>query len=333
MDTVLDRLLACHATPGDEGEVCGVLSACWRAAGWNVERLGEYALSARIPDGTSDGTRPVLLVCAHMDSPGYAVDRLAPLPSPDPAVVRFGVAELGRPELVHCAAAVLKTTQGRFCGELIALDEEDEDGPDAAFECSAADAAVCGVRHGDRVCFAPTGARVRGDLLHGAFLDNRLGCWALARLADEARTWRTAYEVVLGATAMEEMSGFGARVLAAHVRPAAVLVLGTTYESAAQGVRLGGGPALTLSDASVFVSPARRDRLAEVLSGAGLPFQTEVYNFSGTDARAFPEAGLAGPVVPLLIPTRGNHAPVETADRRDLDAWPKALRALAEGFF
>lgn len=327
MDKVLDRLLACHSTPGDEREVRDVLESCWLAAGWRVGRLGDYAAVARLAEEAQPRARPVLLLCAHMDSPGYAVDRVAPLPTSDPARVRFGVAELGSPEFEGRAPAVLKTVRGRFAGELVRLDGPEEA---IAFECAAGEAAACGLRHGDRVCFAPAAARCAGGLLSGAFLDNRLGCWALARVAEEARAWRTGYEVVLGATASEEVGGFGARVLAAQVRPDAVIVLDTTYESEEQGVRLGGGPVLTLSDASVLVSPAWRDRVAAAMAAAGLPLQTEVYNFSGTDARAFPQAGLAGPVLPLLLPTRGNHEPVETADSRDLAAWPGALRVLAE---
>lgn len=330
---VLERLLACHATPGDEGEVRDVLETCWRAVGWRVERLGDYAVTARLAAPVSQtGAHPMVLLCAHMDSPGYAVDRLAPLPSSGSSVVHLGVAELGSPSFEGRASAVLKTARGRFRGELIQLDESG-DGPDAAFACAADVVATCGLRHGDRVCFAPNGPVRDGERVRAPFLDNRLGCWLLARVAESARAWRSGCEVVLGATASEEMGGFGARVLAEQVKPDAVVVLDTTYESEAQGVRLGGGPVLTLSDASVLVSPAWRDRVAEVLERVGVPFQTEVYNFSGTDARAFPQAGLTAPVLPFLIPTCGNHEPLETADRRDLAVWPDAVRALVEGLF
>jgi putative aminopeptidase FrvX len=56
--------------------------------------------------------------------------------------------------------------------------------------------------------------------------------------------------------------------------------------------------------------------------------QTEVYNYSGTDARAFPHQGLPAPVYALLLPTRGNHTPTETAHVADLHAWLDLLHAL-----
>ncbi len=329
MDSVLQRLIACHSTPGDENDVREVLETCWRACGWQTERHGDYAVTARLPGGASG--RPVLLICAHMDSPGYSVDRLPPASAPTSPCASFGVTELGSPEFAgETADGLIKTRQGCFRGRLRAV-ATGEGETDIRFELDAADAARAEVRQGDRVCFTPQLSRA-AYLLQAPFLDNRLGCWALTRLAAEAGAWQTRYEVVLGATASEELCGFGARVLAAQVRPDLVVVLDTTYESEEQGVRLGQGPVLTLSDASVLLSPKTRDRVLAIMARAGLTVQTEVYNFSGTDARAFPQQGLPCPVLPLLVPTRGNHATRETADERDLEAWLLAIRAIAENY-
>ena len=45
------------------------------------------------------------------------------------------------------------------------------------------------------------------------------------------------------------------------------------------------------------------------------------------------KAGAAMPVVPLLLPTRGNHSPRETLAVADLDGWPKAIAAVARALF
>lgn len=328
MDARLQSLIGCHSTPGDEGEVRDVLVSCWQAEGLLPERHGDYAVTACGAPDVPD--KPVLLVCAHMDSPGYSIDRLRAGPCADAGKVCFGVTELGSPEFSGRAAGVLKTRRGKFLGNLLNLAPEGSD-PVLRFELDASEAAQADVRQGDRVCFAPQ-SRLAGHMLESPFLDNRLGCWMLTRLAAEMRAWQTKYRVVLGATACEEMCGFGARVLAARVRPDLVVVLDTTYESVEQGVWLGQGPVLTLSDASVLLSPAVRDRVLELMARAGVPVQTEVYNFSGTDARAFPQQGLTCPVLPVLAPTRGNHAPRETADWRDVAGWLLAVRAVAENF-
>jgi len=329
MDARLQRLVGCHSTPGDEDEVREVLEACWREEGWSAERYGAYAAVARGAPRAPD--KPSLLVCAHMDSPGYSVDRLR-VPSPAaPEAARFGVTELGAPEFDGATApAVLKTRRGKFEGVLRKLADEEDDSA-VCFEMDAAAAARCEVRHGDRVCFSPRHQRT-GHVLESPFFDNRLGCWMLTRLAAEARAWQTRFQVVLGATANEELCGFGARVLASQLRPDLVVVLDATYASEEQGVWLGRGPVLTLSDASVLLSPLMRDRVLDCMARAGVPIQTEVYNFSGTDARAFPLQGLLCPVLPILVATCRNHSPRETADVRDFEAWLSAVRAIAENF-
>ena len=114
------------------------------------------------------------------------------------------------------------------------------------------------------------------------------------------------------------------------MRPALTIVLDATYQNRAQRVEMGQGPVLTLSDRSVLIPPAWRDRLLAGFARAGIPLQTEVYNYSGTDARAFPLQGVFTPVLPLLIATTGNHTPRETADLRDAEHVLRAIRCLAE---
>jgi endoglucanase len=187
---------------------------------------------------------------------------------------------------------------------------------------------LAGVRPGDRLCFHGALAAAADGRLTGPFLDNRLGCAVLCELARRLATAATGVNVVLGATACEEMGGFGAPVLAQAIRPDLVICLDATYDSAETDVHLGGGPVLTLSDASVLLGCRERDRALEFAAAAGISLQTEVYNYSGTDARAFPHLGLPGRVYPLLLPTTGNHSPQETAARGDVEALLDLLGAV-----
>lgn len=319
MDTLPDRLNAliqCHSTPGDEGEVASLMTNSWTEAGLAVRRHGHLAIDAALPD--ADPTRPTLLICAHMDSPGYAVDRIGP--------EQVGVTRLGGAQLeTETQAARLKTREGVF--DVLLRRVTDGDDPEQILLESAA--GTPGLDYGDRVCFRPE-ITVADGRLRAPFLDNRAGCWALLALAEQIRTWDTPFRVMLGATAAEELGGFGAPVLAARTRPERVIVLDATYAAPDQNVILGAGPALTLSDASVLLSPAMRDRIQGVVAEAGLPLQTEVYNYSGTDARAFPQQGLPALTLPLLLPTTGNHSPAECADLQDLASWLQVIRCLAE---
>lgn len=310
MDDLFD-LLRCHSTPGDEDEVARYLLDGWQKAGWQTSVHGRHAISARRPGAAGDG--PTVLVCAHMDSPGYSVEQIN---QDELVLVRLGGARLGE----HPAAGVLKVN-GKH--HRVALHPLDDDGD----RCRTVP--VKGVRHGDRACFRADPAVADGRFLASPFLDNRSGCWALLQLARTLEE-KQGLNVVLGATTCEEIGGFGAPVLARAVQPDAVVCLDATYEDEAQNVRLGGGPVLTLSDASVILGCEPRDRFLAFCKKHSLPVQTEVYNYSGTDARAFPHAGLPVPVYALLLPTRGNHTPLETAHVDDLGTWLDVLRALLD---
>jgi putative aminopeptidase FrvX len=248
-----------------------------------------------------------------MDSPGYAVEQIS---GEDLVLVRLGGTRLGDQPV----AGVLKVNGTHH---RVALHPAADD-----FErCRTV--AVPGVAHGDRACFRAEPKIAGRHFLESPFLDNRVGCWALVCLA-ESLAEQASVNVVLGATTCEEIGGFGAPVLARAVEPDAVICLDATYEDEAQDVRLGAGPVLTLSDASVVLGCTLRDRFRAFCEGRSLPLQTEVYNYSGTDARAFPHQGLPAPVYALLLPTRGNHTPTEVAHVDDLTAWLDTLRALLD---
>lgn len=180
------------------------------------------------------------------------------------------------------------------------------------------------VQKGDRLCWAFQWESTENEVA-SPFLDNRIGCALIADWYDECAAYFPNMNIVLAASAMEEVNGFGANVLAAQVKADLVLVLDITYTDKKQNISLGKGPVVTLCDASVLLSPAVRDQIL----AAPVPLQTEVYNYSGTDARAFPAQGIPTPAIPVLIPTEGNHSPREVLHPADLQAWPAALEAVA----
>jgi putative aminopeptidase FrvX len=311
----LKALCACHSTPGDEDEVARYLANAWREAGWTVRTHGRSALSARLPSGAR--RRRTLLLCAHMDSPGYCIESIGR--------ERSSVIPLGKPVFEGPSTeAVLKVGSDRLW--LVLQREEAETGPATYWVPTVPKA-----RQGDRLCFHGALTLAEGGELSGPFLDNRLGCAVLCEVARCLAAERPGLEVVLGATACEEMGGFGAPVLASAVTPDVAVCLDATYDNPGQKVRLGAGPVLTLSDASVLLGCRERDAALEFAATAGVPLQTEAYNYSGTDARAFPHGGLVTRVCPLLLPTAGNHTPAEAGHRADVEALLTLVRALCRG--
>ena len=310
----LQALVGCHSTPGDEDEVARRLLACWQALGWSVSCHGRSAVSARRPGRRL--RQPTLLLCAHMDSPGFAVQAVEG--------ERSTVVPLGKPHFDGPSAeVVLKTHDDRVWAVL--EKEQQEDGR-ASYWLPT----VPGSRPGDRLCYHGAAALDEAGQITGPFLDNRLGCTVLCEMARRLAATRPGLNLVLGATACEEMGGFGAPVLAEAVQPDLVVCVDATYESIDHGVHLGGGPVLTLSDASVLLGCRERDQALAFAAAAGVAVQTEVYDRSGTDARAFPRVGLPARVYALLLPSGGNHTPCETAVARDLTALVDLLCSVCE---
>ncbi|MDD4539260.1 MAG: hypothetical protein PHT80_09630, partial [Lentisphaeria bacterium] len=188
------------------------------------------------------------------------------------------------------------------------------------------------ISRGDRICFTPTFEETHGDVT-APFLDNRLGCHQLVMLAKAFSSVASvgcpqAVNIVLAATAQEEFTGFGAAVLAKACKADLVICLDATYADEEQGVLLGNGPVLTISDKSVVLGPKQAECIQEWCRRWDLPLQTEIYNYSGTDARAFPQQGCDAAVYPILLATTGNHSPTETARLCDILTLQKLLLKL-----
>lgn len=308
---LLRQFCSLHSTPGDEGAVFSLLLETWKQQGLDVRRLGNYAVCAASGERKKSDT---ILLVAHADSPGFTV---CAVHSP----TELSVLTLGG-AAARAAKVILKTRTEVVEGTL----EEPPEGWRRSEPLRVTLAQPCtSVQKGDRLCWAFDWKEEKGRV-HSPFLDNRIACALVAEWYDAHRALLADYNVIVAATAMEEVNGFGASVLARQVQADAVIALDVTYEAVEQEVFMGQGPVITLSDASVILSPAMRDNLLT----AGVPLQTEVYNTSGTDAKAFPTQGLPVPVCAVLLATAGNHSPVESIALSDLEAWPRAVAAVAK---
>ena len=299
---LLFDLLKCHATPGDEDEVAELLLKTWKEAGWTTQSLGRYAVTAvREPDGAPADAKTIL-VCAHMDSPGFIIQSVNKDLTAN--AINIGYPHFEEPE----TAVVVKQADGQKIPTTLYRQEDQ-----SAYLLSA-DAQLM---RGDRLCYACEPS-VHDGIIESPFLDNRLGCFALCEIAAAVKTPKL--RVMLAATSGEEFTGFGASVLAAHCKPDLIICLDATYEEEEQNVLIGNGPVLTVSDKSVLLGMKTVESLKRHCAAWGVPLQTEIYNFSGTDARAFPSQGITAPALPILIPTTGNHTPLETASLQDIEA-------------
>ena len=315
---LLQRLVACHSTPGDEDEVITLLHKEWAAqTDWRCRALSRYALLAeKTKQGNPAGGR--ILVCAHADSPGFVVDSLK---GASGTAIPLGGAHFDGQQ----CKMLIKTSKGKTPLVLRKFCQEKTGETGFRFKSQT------DIRRGDRIAYAPNFSKSRcGSFLSAPFLDNRAGCFLLCELLAKLPA-KTPKQILLAVTAAEEFTGFGASVLAEHLQADLVICLDTTYTNKEQGVELKKGPVLTLSDKSVLVPRKVHAALHQCCREWDIPLQDEVYNFSGTDARAFPSAGSLALVLPLLIPSDGNHTPRESIAIKDLQSTLALLLKLCTG--
>ncbi len=293
---ILKRLTALHCTPGDEDDAVALLKEWWLENGWNVVSCGRQAL---IAGAAGKKGAPNVLVCAHADSPGYIIQQCL-TSRKGIAITLGGPHPAGKKEKVSIKREDGSCFEGTLCGI------------ESSKDCIVTSREK--LSRGQRVCW-PAKYREENGYVEAPFLDNRIGCAVIYELAKR----RYECNVTLAVTGTEEFLGFGAAAVAAAVKPDMVIVLDATYVDSAQNVFFGGGPVLTVCDKSVMIGPRQVRALESLCHRWDLPLQTEIYNFSGTDAAAFGRAGHSCPVLPLLVPTEGNHTRLEKADMRDME--------------
>ncbi len=315
---LLIKLLKCHSTPGDEDEVAACMTRFWQRNQWKITHHGPYGISAR--SAHFDSTKSTVLVCAHMDSPGYIVDSI----DND----RKSIVKLGGPALDgESQKAIVKTKNGKFPIEI-----QKSKSTDCLRETYYFKSEI-DVEYGDRVCFDSKPLITNDGMITSPFLDNRIGCFVLGLLAENKKYKQNLpFNLVLGTTSCEEIGSRGATVLAHAIKPDYVICLDATYENKSQNVEIGGGPVLTISDASVILSCQNRDDIINLFRINNIPLQTEVYNYSGTDAKAFPQVGLHCLVIPLLIASTGNHSSLERVSINDIETLVNGVQILIDDF-
>ena len=195
---------------------------------------------------------------------------------------------------------------------------------------SRAEVEELGIHLGDPATIHYPFREIRPGYVTGKAFDDRAGCLvaieALRALADE----RLPYRLVVNFAVCEEGGLRGAKAAAYRIAPKLALALEGTIgadfpgvPAAKQPVRLGQGPAITLADRSIIVSPRLIRFLEETAEAEGIPYQYKLPAYGGTDAGAIhlERGGILAGVV--SVPCRYIHSPVSTLLISDLEATVK----------
>ncbi len=191
---------------------------------------------------------------------------------------------------------------------------------------SADEAADLGIEIGTPVTIEQELIRLSGDRVSGKALDNRVG---VAVLIETFRRMKTSMTIFAVFTVQEEVGLKGAKVSAFALNPDIAIATDVTIPGDHPGVtrrdasvEMGKGPVLVLASAGGRGLLADR-RLTQWLRSAGdkakIPYQLEVGEGGNTDATIIHLVRDGIPSIPLSVPARYIHSPVEVVDLADVN--------------
>ncbi len=194
------------------------------------------------------------------------------------------------------------------------------------------------VNLGDYVALSTKTREAGENCLIGKAFDDRVGCFLLAELFKED----FALDVTVVFTVQEEIGLRGSGAAAYSVHPdMAIVVEGTSAsdvvgtKEAAHATTLGGGPAITLMDASYIAPQKTIDLFVQTAEKLGIPYQFRRSTTSGTDAGKISQTH-SGILTGLVsVPCRYIHSPASIVNLDDVQNTLRLLKGvlnvIAEG--
>lgn len=188
----------------------------------------------------------------------------------------------------------------------------------------------CPIKVGDVAAFDRPFSQVGSRLVSKA-MDDRISVAVMIEALRQLA--HTPHELYFVFTAQEEVGVRGAATAAYALDPHLGLALdvtrtGDTPKGITMAVSLGKGPAIKVKDAGMIVDPQVVDWMVTTAQRAALPFQLEVLEHGGTDARSIQLTRAGVPAGCLSIPCRYIHSPSEMVDLGDVENAVKLLLEL-----
>jgi putative aminopeptidase FrvX len=190
------------------------------------------------------------------------------------------------------------------------------------------------VRIGDPVTLKLGMRKMRGDLISGPGMDDRVGVWVVLEAARRAGERKAKAGVFAVSTVQEEIGLRGARTSAYTIDPQVAIAVDVTHATDTPDsdqnehgrVELGGGPVVFRGP---NVNPVLFERLLTLAKTKEIPVQiASLAQGASNDANAL-QLTRRGPATGIVaIPNRYMHSPVEMVSLTDLDRAAELLAAL-----
>jgi len=161
-----------------------------------------------------------------------------------------------------------------------------------------------------------------GDRLVSKAMDDRIAVAVM--IAALRQIEKTPHELYFVFTVQEEVGVRGATTAAFGIDPdlglaVDVTACGDTPKGVKMEVALGKGPAIKVKDSGMIADPRVVNWMVSTADKAKIPYQLEILERGGTDARAIQLTRAGVPAGCLSIPCRYVHSPSEMVDLNDVE--------------
>ncbi len=283
--------------------------------------------------GTGAEPRPSVMIAAHMDEIGLVVSRL------EKGFIYFqqvgGYDDrvlLGQPVMVH-GRRDLPGVIGARPPHVLSAAERDKPIPSEKLLVDVGlpeEQVLQAVRVGDLITMDRNLVELRGGLVSGKALDNRVSVAAAVVCLEELQRLHHRWDVYAVATVQEEMGLKGAITSAFGLRPDLGIALDVTFAKQPgtpdeDTFPLGQGPAIGCGP---NFHPKLQKALVETADSLEMSYALEpAATVGGTDAVAIQVSRLGIPSALISIPVRNMHTPVETMAVKDVERAGRLLAA------
>ncbi len=291
-----------------------------------VDALGNLIVHKR--PGRTAGNVLKVMIAAHMDESGLMVSHVD-----EKGFVRFspiggvlGQTILGsRIHFQNGVQGVIGFDRREHANELPPLDQ-------IYIDVGAASRKECPVRLGDVAVFDRPYLEL-GDRLVAGSIAGRAG--VLVAIETLRNLKSTSYDMHFVFTAQKQVGRVGALTSAYGIEPDVAIALDVTPADDTPGshgmqVALGKGPCIKIQDAGMIADRRVVDWVIRAAEKKKVPYQREVLESGGTDARAIQFARAGVPSGCISVPVRYLHSASELLDIADIQETVRLLIALLQ---
>ena len=201
---------------------------------------------------------------------------------------------------------------------------------------SAKDARSLGIEILDPVTFQKTFEILNSKYVSARGLDDRAGCAVLLQVIQKCYSRKMRGKLFFAFTVQEERGLRGAQLVGSYLKVKRAFIVDTASSALIPGsspdrgpAALGAGPAIRCQDARYIADPEFAKEVRQIAARRKIPTQM-VFAGGSTDAAAIEVQGPKS--LPIAIPIRYTHSPVEVANLRDLENTAKLLVAIIEHY-